>query len=85
MHFEAGDADEEAGAAEFFLFVMVAKDVADVLAEEAFDAFAEFLDAVDVDLGNFPIGVLVGAEGGDFFVDGVVPGNVRDEILDPRK
>ena len=85
MHFEAGHANEKARTAEFFLFVMLAKDVANVLAEKAFDALAEFLDAVDVDLGNFPIGALLRLERGNLFVDGVIPGNVGDEILDARK
>jgi hypothetical protein len=64
---------------------MLAKDVADVLAEKTFDALAEFLDAVDVNLRNFPVRVLLRPERGNFLVDGVIPGNVRDEIFDARK
>jgi hypothetical protein len=85
MHFEAGDANEEARTAELFLFVVFAKDMADVLAKKTFDALPEFLDAIDVDLRNFPVGVRVRAEGGDFFVDSVVPGNVGDEVFDARE
>src|SRR5690348_13227264 len=51
MHFEAGDADEKSGAAVFAMLGMVAKDVANVLAEETFNAFAKFLSAVHVVLG----------------------------------
>jgi len=83
VEFEAGDADEEARAAEGFLFVMLANDVTDILAKKAFDTLAEFLDTIDVDLGDFPVRVLLRAEGGDFFVDGVIPGDVGDEIFDP--
>ena len=82
MHLKPRDAHEEARAAKIFLFVMFAKDVADILAQKAFDALAEFLDAVDVDLGNFPVRFWLRPEGGNFFVDGVVPGNVGDEIFD---
>src|SRR5690348_10320561 len=38
MHFEAGDSDEKSGAAVFGVFRVIAKDVANVLAEETFDA-----------------------------------------------
>jgi len=85
MHFEAGDADEEARPAKFLLFVMLANDVADVLAEKTFDALAEFLDAVDVHLRDFPVRVLARPEGGNLLVDGVIPGDVGDEILDARE
>ena len=69
--------------------VMVAQDVADVLAQEALDALAEFLDAVDVLLGHAP-----GAVGGvrrprlerrDALLDPVVPGDVGHQVLDERK
>ena len=48
MHLERGHVDEEARADELLVLVMVAQDVADILAEEAFDALAELLHAVDV-------------------------------------
>src|SRR5208282_2619715 len=38
MHFETGDTDEEARAAEFFLVVVLSEDVANILAEKTFDA-----------------------------------------------
>jgi hypothetical protein len=46
VHFEAGDADEKPRAGEYWLFMVLAEHVADVLAQKAFDALAEFLDAV---------------------------------------
>ena len=85
MHFEAGDADEEARATKSFLGVVLAEDVANVLAQETFDALAKFLDAINIVLGDLPVGAGLGLEGGDFFVDAVVPGDVGDEILDARE
>src|SRR5215210_978668 len=43
VHFQRRDTDEKAWAAEFFLLLVVAQHVADVLAEEAFNAFAKLL------------------------------------------
>ena len=49
VHLELGDADEEARAGELGLVLLVvAHHVADVLAQEALDALAELLDAIDV-------------------------------------
>src|SRR5262245_33873938 len=50
MHLQAGDADEEAGAGEAVLLLVIAQHVADVLTEEALDALAELLYPVDVRL-----------------------------------
>ncbi len=61
VHLQRGDADEEARAAELVLLRVVAEDVADVLAEEALDALAEFLDPVGLLLGEQPVGVLPAA------------------------
>src|SRR5713101_2968362 len=85
MHFEAGDSNEEARAGELFLLVVVAKDVAHILAEKAFDAFSKLLDAVDIELGDFPLHPLAGFESRDFAVDTVVPGNVGDKVFDSGK
>jgi len=46
MHFEAGGTDEKSAAAEGFMFGVIAENVADVLAEETFNALAKFLNAV---------------------------------------
>ena len=51
VHLELGEADEEARPGVLGLVVLVvADDVADVLAHEALDALAELLAALDVDL-----------------------------------
>jgi len=85
VHFEAGDANEEARTAETFVFGVIAENVADVLAEKTFDALAKFLDAIDVALIHFPFDVFARLEGGDFLVDLVVPGDVGDEVFDDGK
>ena len=64
VHLERGDADEEARAEVAALQVVVAQDVADVLAEEALDALAELRDAVDVLLLHAPVGVRLRRNGG---------------------
>src|SRR5690349_6104235 len=46
VHFECRGIDEEARADEFAVLVVVAEHVANVLAEEALDTFAEFLHAI---------------------------------------
>jgi len=85
VHFEAGDANEEARAAEGIVFGVITENVANVLAEKTFDALAEFLDAIDVALIHFPLDFFSGPEGRNFFVDLVVPGDVGDEVFDDGK
>jgi len=85
MHFEAGDSNEEARAGELLLLVVFAEDVTDVLAEKAFDALSKLLDAVYIELGDFPFHSLTRLEGRDFAVDTIVPGNVGDKIFDSGK
>src|SRR6266481_4967406 len=85
MHFEAGDSNEETWARELLLLVVFAKDVAHILAEKAFDALAKLLDAVDIELGDFPFRSFAGLEGRDFAVDTIVPGNVGDKVFNAGK
>src|SRR5258708_33231665 len=85
MHFEASDANEETRAGELFLFVVLAKNMTNVLTQEAFDAFAKLLDAIDIQLRDFPFHSLAGLEGRDFAVDTIVPGNVGDKVFDARE
>ena len=68
--------------------VVIAQDVAHVLAQEALDALAELLDAIDFFLAHPPGAVrLLGLrlERRDPLVDLVVPGDVRHQVLDDRK
>jgi hypothetical protein len=85
MHFEASGSNEKARAAETLVFGVIAEDVADILAEETLDTFAEFLNAIDVALVHFPFNAGLGLKGRNLLVDFVIPGNVGDQILDKRK
>ncbi len=59
IHLQRGRIHQEARADELVVHVVVAQDVADVLAQEALDALAELLHAVHVGLLHAP-----GAVGG---------------------
>src|SRR6266851_5897705 len=85
MHLQARHAHEEARAAESLLLLMVAQNVADVLAEEALDAFSELLDPVEISLEHLPLYAFPRREGRDLPVHFVIPGDVRDEVLDDRE
>jgi hypothetical protein len=85
MHFEAGNANEKTRAGELLLLVVFAKNVTNVLAKKAFDTLAKLLDAVHVELRNFPFHSLARLEGRDFAVDTIVPGNVGDKVFNSRE
>ena len=53
VHLQRGDIDEKTRTDELLVLLMFAQNVAHVLAQEAFDALAKFLDAVDVFLLTF--------------------------------
>src|SRR5262249_57877956 len=57
VHFERRRVDEMARPDESVEQLMLAQDMADVLAEKALDALAEFLHALDVHLGHAPAAV----------------------------
>src|SRR5579885_126849 len=83
MHFEAGHAHKKSRAAELLLFVMIAQHVADILAQEAFNALAEFLYPVNFPLVHLPFRARLGLKRRNLLVHTVVPGDVRDQVLDP--
>src|SRR5438552_4338853 len=89
MHLQRGHVHEEARAYEALVQTMVPQHVTDVLAEEALDALAEFLDAVHVGLGHAPgpVGRVrwPRLERLDLFLHREVPGHVRDQVLDQRE
>src|SRR5258708_20730966 len=85
MHFEAGDANEETWAGKLFFLVVFAKNMTNVLTEEAFDTLSKLLHAVDIELRDFPFHSLAGFEGRDFAVDTIVPRNVADKVFDARE
>src|SRR5262249_45178225 len=86
VHLQFGQPDEEAGAGEaLLLLVVVPDDVADVLAEEALDALPELLPAVDV-LLHHSVGAIrlrgSGLEGRDPAGHREVEGDVGHQVLD---
>src|SRR5258708_2859448 len=89
MHLQRRDVGEEARADELLLKMVLAQDVADVLAEEALDALAKLLHALDVRLVHAP--GAVGRVGRTRFelldplLDREVPGDVGDQVLDGRE
>jgi hypothetical protein len=89
MHFQGGGVNEKARANELIVHLMVPQDVADVLAQETFDAFAKFLDAVDIFLSHAPTAVgrvgLARLKFRDALLDRVIPGNVGDQIFEMRE
>jgi hypothetical protein len=85
MHLETGDTNEEARPRELLLLVVFAKNVTHVLAEKAFDALAKLLDAVHIQLRDFPFHSLSRLERRDFAVDTIVPRNVRDKVFNAGK
>ena len=69
VHLERGRVDEEARADELLVLAVIAQHVADVLAQEALDALAVLLDAVDVLLRHPPGAVgRVGLRGLNFWI-----------------
>ena len=89
MHFQRSAVDEMAWADEFVMLVVVAKDMADVLAQEALDAFPELLYPVDIVLAHVPGAVWIvgfpGSEGSDRLLCLVVVGHIGDKVRAPSE
>ena len=89
VHLQRGGINQKARADEFFVLVMVAQYMADILAEKTFDALAEFLHAVNVLLRHAPGAVrrvrLARIEFLDLLFDPEIPRNIRRQIADARK
>ena len=89
MHFKRGNVDKKSGPNKLLVLVMIAQDVTDVLTQKAFDAFAKFLNAVDVRLLHPPCAVSgIGRSRFELFysfLDFVIPRNIADEIFDRWK
>src|SRR5512139_4140110 len=88
VHVELGVPEEEPRTGEGRLVLLVVPhDVADVLAEEALDALAELLAALDIGLHHPALAVGVAGrrgEGGELLGLLVVEGHVGDEVADHR-
>src|SRR5439155_3129394 len=89
MHLERRSVDEVSRTNEPLVEPMFAQHMADVLAQEAFDALPEFLDAVDVPLKHPPgaIGRVrrTWPERFDRALYAKVPRHVGDEVFDRRE
>src|SRR4029450_6679753 len=76
---------QEARADALIQLLLVAQHVADVLAQVAFDALAEFLNAVDVLLHHAVVAIGVARprlEGRNAFLLPVIPRHIGDPVLD---
>src|SRR5258708_2433567 len=81
MHLQRRHTHKKARPAELLFLVVVAQNVADVLAQEALNTLAEFLYAVHIFLIHLPFDVGLGREGRDFFIDAIVPRDVGDQVF----
>src|SRR4029078_5048772 len=54
MHLQSGKMNQEARADKFVVHLVIAQNMADVLTKKTFDAFSEFLHAIDVALLHPP-------------------------------
>ena len=66
MHLQTGDAHHESRSVKCVFAVVITKNVAHVLAQEALDALAELLHAVDIFLVISPVGIWLWCELGNF-------------------
>lgn len=89
MHLQSGGINKKSRADEFTMQVMVAEDMADILAKETLDALAKFLDAIHIALVHAPRAVgsirSAGLKRLDFLLNAEIPGNVRHQVLHQRK
>src|SRR5262245_64170926 len=85
MHLESRYAHEESRSGKPIMKPVTAQYVADVLTQEALDAFAKLLYAIDIALLHLPFHPGSRSEGRDLSIHLVVPRDVSDEILDDRK
>ena len=89
VHLERRHVNEKTRSDEFVVHLMIAQDMANVLAEKTFDAFPEFLNAIDVGLLHPPraVGCIGQArlERFDSPLHQKIPRHVRDQIFDDWK
>jgi hypothetical protein len=85
MHFERGRVHEKSWADEFFVHVVVAQDVADILTEKTLDALSKLLHPFDILRGNPPSAIgrvgLSRLELRDALLYPIIPRYVRDQVF----
>src|SRR6266480_6515662 len=85
MHLQSSHSHKKARSSKLLVLIVLAQHVTNVLAEEAFNAFAEFLYPVYVLLPHLPVGSGAWLEWRNFLVDLVIPRHICDQIFDHRK
>src|SRR5690242_11717573 len=89
MHFQRGGINQESWADELVMHIVFAQDMADVLAEIAFNALAKLLHPLDIFRSDTPRAVFsIGTprlEFWDALFHFVIPGYVRDQVLHVRE
>src|SRR5262249_18452728 len=89
MHFQRADVNQKPRPDEFVMHLVVAQDVADILAKKTFDALSKLLDPIDVRLLH-PPGAVAGVrwsrlERFDSFLHLEIPRHIGDQIFDHRE
>jgi hypothetical protein len=82
MHLERGNANEKPGTTKLLGLSMVPQHMANVLTKEAFNALAKLLNTIEIALVHFPLCISSRREGWNLLVDFVIPGHIRDEVLE---
>src|SRR5258705_1776392 len=85
MHFQSGNANEEARPTKLFLLFVISQNMTDVLAKETLDALAKLLHAVHVALIHLPFDIRTRTERWDLSVDTVIPRYICHQVSDDRK
>jgi hypothetical protein len=82
MHFERGHVNEKARPDKFVIHLVIAQDMANILAEKTFDALSKFLNAIDILLLHSPRSIRrIGRtrlEFLDLFLHPKIPGNISN-------
>src|SRR5262249_15279596 len=85
VHLQPGKTHEKARTHKGVLAIVITQNVANVLAEEALDTLAKFLDGLDIFLVDDPLRIRLRGKRHDSFVDLEVPGDICHQVLDHRK
>jgi hypothetical protein len=85
MHFERSRTHEEPRSPKLLLLTVLAQNVADILAKEALDALAKFLNAIHIALVHLPRDAGPWLKRGNLLIDFEIPGDISDQILNHRE
>ena len=85
MHLQRGHSHEETRSAKFIVFIVLAQNMANVLAQETLNALAELLHPVNIFLQHLPLCSRTRLESRNLLVHFVIPGNISHQVLDHRE